>query len=69
MVAIAHKVFVSAAIDLRILKPNIEIYDEIRVMAQNFINTEVGAENVVAITESIESGRLTVVVWHKAVAA
>ena len=63
MSKITHKVFVSAAIDLRILKPTVEIYEEIREMVQTYIN-DIGAEKVVAINESIEASRLTIVVWH-----
>jgi hypothetical protein len=62
---ITHKVFASAAIDLRILKPNVEIYEEIREMVQTYIN-DIGAEKVVAINECIEAMRLTIVVWHLA---
>ena len=64
MSKITHKVFASAAVDLRILKPNVEIYEEIRVMVQTFIN-EMGVDKVVAINESIEAMRLTIVVWYK----
>jgi len=64
MAKIMHKVFASAAIDMRILKPNVEIYEEIREMVQAYING-IGAENVVAINECIEAMRLTIVVWHK----
>ena len=64
MSKIMHKVFASAAIDLRILKPNVEIYEEIREMVQTYIN-QIGAEKVVAINECVETGRLTIVVWHR----
>jgi hypothetical protein len=64
MAKIAHKVFASAAIDLRILKPSMEIYEEIREMVQTYIN-QIGVDNVVAINESIETSRLTIVVWHR----
>jgi hypothetical protein len=64
MTKITHKVFASAAIDMRILKPTIEIYEEIREMVQTYIN-EIGVDKVVSINESVETGRLTIVLWYR----
>ena len=65
MRTITHKVFVPSSIEAFKLKSYEGIAGEVRQRAQEYIN-QVGAENVVSITESSWQEGFTITVWHYA---
>jgi hypothetical protein len=62
---VTHKSFAPKSIEMLKLKSYESIADEVRREAEDYIN-QIGAENVLSITENTGHGGFTVIVWHYA---
>jgi hypothetical protein len=60
---VTHKSFVPKSIEMLKLKAYESIAEEIRREAEDYIN-QIGAENVLSITENTWHDGFTVIVWH-----
>ena len=64
-VSVQYRVFVGKSFSLRLTSSSYK--NDTRSQAQQAIADEIGAENVIAITEHVESfGTFSVVVWYRA---
>jgi hypothetical protein len=64
MGVIRHKTFIGPFFDLRVYKSWADIYEEVRVEAEEFMNG-LGAERVLSVSESTPRDQLVIVVWYR----
>jgi hypothetical protein len=63
MQQITHKSFTPKSTDLLKLKSYESIAETVRQEAEEYIG-QIGAENVISITENAWQGKFAVIVWH-----